>query len=120
MLQFTKMHGLGNDFMVVDGISQRFDLSNDELMRLANRKTGIGFDQLLLVEPPTRADVYLANGSSIRSRSPNNSLNCAFTFMLVPVFVYIKSYILTEVDVYWIVNHLRQNDLPHCHRPRPA
>ncbi len=56
-LRFTKMQGLGNDFVVVDGIRQRFDLAPAELRRLADRRYGVGCDQILVVERPTRTDV---------------------------------------------------------------
>lgn len=56
-LRFTKMHGLGNDFMVIDGIAQAVRLLPKQIRALADRHTGIGFDQLLLVEPPGRPDV---------------------------------------------------------------
>lgn len=56
-LRFTKMHGLGNDFMVVDGIGQSVRLLPRQIRSLSHRNTGIGFDQLLLVEPPGRPDV---------------------------------------------------------------
>jgi len=46
------MHGLGNDFMVVDAINQRVEFSAEAVRRLADRYRGVGFDQLLLVEPP--------------------------------------------------------------------
>lgn len=49
-IQFTKMHGLGNDFMVIDAVNQRIDLSPHQIATLAKRNTGIGFDQCLLVE----------------------------------------------------------------------
>lgn len=49
-LQFSKMHGLGNDFMVVDGVTQNVYFSPELICRLADRHTGVGFDQLLLVE----------------------------------------------------------------------
>ena len=52
MLNFTKMQGLGNDFMVVDAVTQNVFLSKDQIKGLANRNFGIGFDQLLMVEPP--------------------------------------------------------------------
>lgn len=52
-LHFTKMHGLGNDFVVIDGIHQTFNLTAEDVRTLANRHTGIGFDQLLLVEKST-------------------------------------------------------------------
>jgi len=57
LLSFTKMHGLGNDFMVVDAISQPFRLSAESIRELANRNFGVGFDQLLVVEPPGLPDV---------------------------------------------------------------
>lgn len=50
-LQFTKMHGLGNDFMMINAIDQTVSLSPAQIKQLANRHTGIGFDQLLVVEP---------------------------------------------------------------------
>lgn len=51
-MQFSKMHGLGNDFMVVDAVTQNVFFSPELIRRLANRHLGIGFDQLLVVEPP--------------------------------------------------------------------
>lgn len=56
-MRFTKMHGLGNDFMVVDAISQPFRLRPEMIRELADRHFGIGFDQLLVVEPPGLPDV---------------------------------------------------------------
>lgn len=56
-LKFTKMHGAGNDFIVVDAINQQVDLSVDQWRRLADRRFGIGADQILVVECPTSADV---------------------------------------------------------------
>ena len=55
--KFTKMHGLGNDFVVLDGVRQRVDLSRAQLRFLADRKFGIGCDQILLVEPARQAGV---------------------------------------------------------------
>jgi len=57
LLRFAKMHGLGNDFMVIDLITQRTHLSTEQIRRLGDRNTGIGFDQLLLVETPQAPDV---------------------------------------------------------------
>jgi diaminopimelate epimerase len=56
-LDFTKMHGLGNDFMVIDAIHQRVRLSPQQVRALADRHFGVGFDQLLLVEPAPSGDV---------------------------------------------------------------
>lgn len=70
-MSFTKMHGLGNDFMVVDAISQPFRLRPDVIRKLADRHFGVGFDQLLVVEPPGLPDVdfryriFNADGSEV-------------------------------------------------------
>lgn len=65
------MHGLGNDFMVVDATKVAFSLSTAQINALGDRKTGIGFDQLLVVEPADNNDVdfnyriFNANGSEV-------------------------------------------------------
>jgi diaminopimelate epimerase len=56
-IDFVKMHGLGNDFVVIDAISQDFSLSSEQIKKLSDRKLSIGFDQLLLVESAVSADV---------------------------------------------------------------
>lgn len=52
-LRFSKMHGLGNDFMVVDLVTQSLELKAQEIRRWSDRRTGVGFDQLLAVLPPS-------------------------------------------------------------------
>jgi diaminopimelate epimerase len=52
-LRFTKMHGLGNDFVVIDGIAKPFELSTGQIRLLADRRLGAGCDQVLVVERPT-------------------------------------------------------------------
>ncbi|EFX92816.1 diaminopimelate epimerase [Actinobacillus ureae ATCC 25976] len=70
-MQFSKMHGLGNDFMVIDGVTQNVYLTEDVIRKLADRHTGVGFDQLLLVEPPYDPDldfhyrIFNADGSEV-------------------------------------------------------
>ena len=71
-LFFSKMHGLGNDFMVVDGVTQKVYFTTETIRRLADRHFGIGFDQLLLVEPPYDPEqdfhyrIYNADGSEVQ------------------------------------------------------
>lgn len=52
MIHFSKMHGLGNDFVVIDAINQHINLTSEQIRFMSNRHFGIGFDQLLLVEKP--------------------------------------------------------------------
>ena len=56
-LKFTKMHGLGNDFIVIDAIHQNVNLSPHQVARLSQRNTGIGFDQCLIIESSTEPDI---------------------------------------------------------------
>jgi diaminopimelate epimerase len=56
-LRFTKMQGAGNDFVMLDGIGQRSRLTPERLRRLADRRFGIGADQILVVEAPPDASV---------------------------------------------------------------
>lgn len=56
-IKFSKMQGLGNDFVVINAISQNVSLSAQQIRRIAHRQFGIGCDQLLLVEVPTIASV---------------------------------------------------------------
>ncbi len=55
-IKFTKMHGLGNDFVVIDAISQAVDLTTEQIIAISDRHLGVGCDQLLLVEKPTIAE----------------------------------------------------------------
>jgi len=50
IIEFTKMHGLGNDFVVIDALTQQIDLTSKQIVAMADRHFGIGCDQLLLVE----------------------------------------------------------------------
>ena len=56
-MKFTKMHGLGNDFVVIDAVTQNINLSAAVVRRIADRHLGIGCDQVLIVEPPSSTDI---------------------------------------------------------------
>ncbi|MGS2745153.1 diaminopimelate epimerase [Halomonas sp. LS-001] len=73
LLHFTKMHGLGNDFVMVDLVTQRARMTAAQISQLADRRFGIGFDQLLIVEPPRdptmdfRYRIFNADGSEVEN-----------------------------------------------------
>ena len=73
-LRFTKMQGLGNDFVVIDAIRQRFSLDADSVRRIADRHFGVGCDQLLLVEPAPNPQVDF--GYRIYNRDGNEVEQC--------------------------------------------
>ncbi len=84
-LQFTKMHGLGNDFIVIDAISQPVSLTPAQVRHLADRRRGIGCDQVLLVAAPQRADtlfhyrIFNADGGEVEQCG--NGARCLARFV---------------------------------------
>lgn len=70
-VKFTKMHGLGNDFMVIDAVNQRIHLQPADIAALSDRNTGVGFDQCLVIETSPDPDVdffyriFNANGQEV-------------------------------------------------------
>ncbi|HSW93578.1 MAG TPA: diaminopimelate epimerase, partial [Gammaproteobacteria bacterium] len=82
-LSFRKMHGLGNDFMVIDGLSQSVDLKNLPVSRWADRHTGVGFDQLLIILPSKTADFACSifNADGTEAEQCGNGMRCVARFI---------------------------------------
>jgi diaminopimelate epimerase len=84
-LKFSKMHGLGNDFVVLDGIRQQVSLTPEQLQFLADRNFGVGCDQILLVESPSqpgvdfRYRIFNADGSEVEQCG--NGARCFVRFV---------------------------------------
>ncbi|MEO7916474.1 MAG: diaminopimelate epimerase [Dokdonella sp.] len=80
MLHFSKMHGIGNDFVIVDAREQPLMLSVEQIRRLADRRCGVGFDQLLSVErssDPTCAWAYgIWNTDGSKAGQCGNGVRC--------------------------------------------
>ena len=82
-IQFCKMHGLGNDFVVIDAIHQSIDIKKLPIQPLAHRHLGIGFDQLLAIEPSTCADFScrIFNSDGSEAEQCGNGLRCVTRFV---------------------------------------
>ena len=84
-IPFTKMHGLGNDFIVLDGVSHDIVLTPEKIRQLSDRHFGIGFDQLLLVEPPSDPsvdfDYRIFNGDGEEVEHCGNGARCFANFV---------------------------------------
>lgn len=84
-LKFTKMQGVGNDFVVIDAIRQNVSLTPEQIRFLADRHFGVGCDQLLLVEKPTVADadfryrIFNADGGEVEQCG--NGARCFVRFV---------------------------------------
>ena len=85
MLTFCKMHSLGNDFVVIDGVTTPTHLDSEKIAALADRNRGVGFDQLLLVAPPSQPDcdfeyvIFNADGSE--AEQCGNGTRCVTDFV---------------------------------------
>lgn len=84
-MQFTKMNGLGNDFVIIDAITQNIHLTSENIRYLSNRCYGIGCDQLLIVEPPYdptidfHCRIYNADGTEVNQCG--NGIRCVAQFV---------------------------------------
>ena len=84
-LRFTKMHGIGNDVMVLDLVTQRAQLTPEIVRTWGDRHTGIGFDQLMVLEPPNSPDcdfvvrIFNTDGSS--AMHCGNGVRCVGRFI---------------------------------------
>lgn len=94
-IEFTKMHGLGNDFVVFDAVNQQVALDENQLRAIADRRFGVGCDQILFVEPPRSPDtefyyrIVNADGSEVEQCG--NGARCFARF--------VREQRLTELDV---------------------
>lgn len=85
ILPFAKMHGLGNDFMVLDLVSHSVSLTPDRIQQWADRHTGVGFDQLLIVAPPEDPEVdfryQIFNADGTEAEQCGNGARCVAKFV---------------------------------------
>jgi len=85
LLKFTKMHGLGNDFVVIDAVTQNVCVTGTMARRLADRHLGIGCDQVLVVEPPSDKtldfDYKIFNGDGAEVEQCGNGARCLARFI---------------------------------------
>ena len=85
LLQFTKMHGAGNDFIMLDGVRQKVELSPEQLRMLADRHFGVGCDQILIVEKAEndeddfRYRIFNADGGEVEQCG--NGARCFMRFV---------------------------------------
>lgn len=84
-LPFVKMHGLGNDFLVIDAREETLDLSPEAIRLLADRRLGVGFDQLVAIAPSTTADAKLLffNADGSEAGACGNGTRCASRLLML-------------------------------------
>lgn len=121
-LEFTKMHGLGNDFMVVNQVTQNIALTPDQIQQLSNRHTGIGFDQLLLVSPPRSPDAdfcyRIFNSDGTEVEQCGNGARCFARFVYEKGLTN-KTIIPVETNTGKIELHLMDDNLVRVNMGKP-
>ncbi len=85
-LKFTKMHGLGNDFLILELVTQNFNLTSDLIRTWGDRRTGIGFDQLLVVHPPSNPETdfryQIFNVDGTEAKQCGNGARCIAKYVI--------------------------------------
>lgn len=105
---FIKMHGIGNDFVVINGLESPFTLAQNEIARIADRHFGIGFDQMLVIQPPSQIgvdyDVRIFNADGREVGQCGNGVRCVGRFLHDSGLVRKKNIVLAtptrRVEVY--------------------
>ncbi len=84
MISFLKMHGLGNDFVILDSRSEDLKLSPERIRLIADRHFGVGCDQLIILEPSSRADVFMRiyNPDASESGACGNATRCVASLLM--------------------------------------
>lgn len=86
-IPFSKMHGAGNDFVVINQMNRDFHLTSFQIKKMADRNFGIGFDQLLIIEKPTQASaefkyrIFNADGGEVGQCG--NGARCFFHYLKI-------------------------------------
>ncbi len=114
IIHFTKMHGLGNDFVVIDAINQDIQLTAEQIRKISDRHFGVGCDQLLLVEPPVSQDadfkyrIFNADGGEVSQCG--NGARC-FARFVRDKQLSDKDEITVDTDAGQLVLHFTDEDL---------
>ncbi|AFP84544.1 diaminopimelate epimerase [secondary endosymbiont of Ctenarytaina eucalypti] len=121
-MRFSKMHSLGNDFMVVDSLTKNVSFSPDMIRRLSHRHYGVGFDQLLMVEPPYNPEldfhyrIFNADGSEV-TQCGNGA--CCFAYFVRLKHLTNKRNILVSTQAGRMVLTITENNLVQVNMGEP-
>ncbi len=83
-IEFTKMHGCGNDFVIIDAREQSVNLSFDQRVKIADRNFGVGCDQIIVLEPSKKADVFMRiyNTDGSEAQACGNATRCVANLLI--------------------------------------
>ncbi|WP_295164843.1 diaminopimelate epimerase [uncultured Buchnera sp.] len=114
-MSFSKMHGLGNDFMVIESIKQDFILNKSVIKKLSDRNIGIGFDQLLLIEKSNNSKfdfhyrIFNSNGNEVEQCG--NGARCVGLFLFLKGLINKKKIRLSTNKKYIFIEFTSDNNI---------
>ncbi len=114
-ISFSKMHGLGNDFMVIESIKQDFILNKSVIKKLSDRNIGIGFDQLLLIEKSNNSKfdfhyrIFNSNGNEVEQCG--NGARCVGLFLFLKGLINKKKIRLSTNKKYIFIEFTSDNNI---------
>ena len=102
IINYTKMHGLENDFVIIDARERKISLNNKKIKKIANRKSGLGCDQVVILEKPkkkkTSAFIKFYNSDGSSTKACGNAARCV-AFLLMKEYKTKKTSIETESNL---------------------
>lgn len=98
-IPFTKMHGLGNDFVVIDNTKNTFSIDPLVAANIANRHLGVGCDQILIIELSTEADFFcrILNADGSEAEQCGNGLRCVARYLYETKLTTVKQFSIATV-----------------------
>ncbi len=123
LLEFTKMHGLGNDFVVINGLEQAVELNAEQIRKIADRRFGIGCDQLLMIHPSfhEQADFLytIFNADGAEAEHCGNGIRCVAVLLRDRGLVN-KEELVAETSAGLVRSYFQDGDLVKVNMGKPA
>ncbi|WP_211080525.1 diaminopimelate epimerase [Enterobacteriaceae endosymbiont of Donacia dentata] len=114
-MKFTKMHALGNDFIIINNINKKIFLNNKIIKKLSNRYTGIGFDQLLLIKLSSNKNIdfhykiFNCDGSEVEQCG--NGVRCIAQYLRIKKLIFKKNICLSTKNRIIYLNILNEKEV---------
>ncbi|QJC32465.1 diaminopimelate epimerase [Enterobacteriaceae endosymbiont of Donacia dentata] len=114
-IKFTKMHALGNDFIIINNINKKIFLNNKIIKKLSNRYTGIGFDQLLLIKLSSNKNIdfhykiFNCDGSEVEQCG--NGVRCIAQYLRIKKLIFKKNICLSTKNRIIYLNILNEKEV---------
>ena len=108
LVDFTKMEGLGNDFIIIDRREKKLSLGKAEFKRIADRRLGIGCDQILLIGSASRADVDFSY--AVVNKDGSFASHCGNGLRCLALYLRNRNFVVKETSIWSKSGSRKQSD----------